>query len=109
MKDIINQLRIFTKERNWEQFHTPDNLAKSIMIEAAELLENYQWQPDAKDIDNVKDEIADILAYTLMLADYYDFDIRDLLTNKIKKNHKKYPKDKVFGKSDKYTEIKNNK
>lgn len=109
MKDIIEQLRTFTKERNWEQYHTPDNLAKSIMIEAAELLENYQWQEEAKDLDNVKDEIADILAYTLMLADHYDFDVKELLNTKIKKNHAKYPKDKVYGKSDKYTEIKNNK
>lgn len=92
MKEIIKEIIKFRDERNWKEFHTPSNLAKSIMIEAAELLENYQWSDLEKDLENVKEELADILIYSLTLAHYYDFDIKDIILNKIVKNNLKYPK-----------------
>lgn len=105
MKKIIERLNKFRDERNWKQFHTPENLSKSIVIEAAELLENYQWSSGDVDIQNVKEEIADIMAYCLMLSDYYGFDIKEILNEKIDKNEKKYPVEKAFGKSNKYNNL----
>lgn len=105
MKNIIEKIRNFRDERNWNQFHTPENLAKSISIEAAELLENYQWQNPNVDIENVKDEIADIFMYALLFIDKYDFDLEELILKKLDKNKKKYPISKAFGKSDKYDKL----
>lgn len=106
MKDILNRLRKFRDDREWHQFHTPENLATSIIIEAAELLENYQWPGFVEtDIDNVKDEIADILAYTFLLADHYGFDLKTIMNEKIDKNEKKYPIEKAKGKSTKYDKL----
>lgn len=105
MKDIIEKLVKFRDERNWKQFHSPDNLAKSIVIEAAELLENYQWQSKETDLNNVKEEIADIMAYCLLLCDHYQIDYKEILLDKIKKNEEKYPVEKAYGKSDKYTKL----
>ncbi len=105
MKDIIDRLNKFTRDRNWKQFHTPENLSKSIMIEAAELLEHFQWGEGELDIEAVKEEIADVLAYTYMLCDHYDFDIKEIMNNKITKNEKKYPIEKAYGKSDKYNKL----
>ncbi|MFP4287235.1 MAG: nucleotide pyrophosphohydrolase [Candidatus Izemoplasmataceae bacterium] len=91
MDKLIKEIIAFRDERNWKPYHTPSNLAKSIMIEAAELLENYQWDDKALDLKNVKEEIADILIYTLMLTHHYDFDIESLILDKLAKNNKKYP------------------
>lgn len=102
MKEIIKEIIKFRDERDWEQFHTPSNLAKSIVIEAAELLENYQWQDKEVDLVNVKEELADILIYSFTLANHYDFDIKEIILEKITKNNLKYPKDKVSGSSKKY-------
>ena len=85
MNDIINRLSKFRDDRDWKQFHTPENLAKSVVIEAAELLENYQWGNDHADIENVKEEIADVVGYCLSLCDYYGFDIKKIMNDKIKK------------------------
>jgi len=107
MKDIIEKLIQFRDDRNWKQFHTPENLAKSIAIEASELLENYQWGRDEEvDIQNVKEELADVMAYCLLLCEHYYFDIKTIMNDKIQKNMKKYPIDKAYGKSDKYTNYK---
>ena len=105
MKDIINRLTKFRDDRNWKQFHTPENLAKSIVLEAAELLENYQWNKEELDINNVKEEIADIVGYCLLLCDHYGFDLNTIMNNKIDINEKKYPIDKAYGKSDKYNKL----
>lgn len=93
MKEILKEINEFREVRNWRPYHTPRNLATSIMIEAAELLENFQWQDDPADIQNVKEEIADVLIYTLMLADDLHFDIETIIREKIIKNGKKYPLD----------------
>jgi len=102
MKEIIERLIKFRDDRNWEQFHNPDNLAKSIIIEASELLINYQYDDAYFDLENVKDELADILAYCFMLSEHYKFDIKKIMNDKISKNELKYPIDKSYGKADKY-------
>lgn len=106
MKDIIEKLVKFRDDRNWKQFHTPENLAKSVVIEASELLENFQWGRNADvDIDNVKEEIADIVGYCLLLCEHYGFDLETILNEKIKVNNEKYPVDKAYGKADKYDKL----
>ena len=105
MKDIIEKLIKFRDERNWKQFHTPENLAKSIVLEAAELLENFQWQKDALDVRNVKEEIADIMTYCLFMCEHYSFDVEDIIVEKMSKNAIKYPVKKSFGRYEKYNKL----
>ena len=81
----MKKIKTFRDERNWDQFHTPENLAKSIAIEAAELLENYQWQNNGVDLENVKEEIADILMYAILFTEKYHFDIETIVLDKLKK------------------------
>ncbi len=105
LKEIIEKLRKFRDDRNWSQFHTPENISKSIVLESAELLENFQWGKGKEDKDNIKDEIADIVGYCLLLCDHYGFDLETILNEKIDKNSKKYPVSKAYGKSDKYNKL----
>ena len=105
MKDIIEKLRQFNKERDWAQFHTPVNIAKSLMIESAELLELFQWQDSPTSLEHLKEEIADVMLYAIMIADHYGFDVKQIITDKMKKNGLKYPVTKSKGKSDKYTKL----
>ena len=105
MEKIMKMIDDFNTEREWHQFHTPANLAKSIVIEASELLELFQWQDQPKSFDNLKEELADVLSYCLMLAQHYDLDLEEILEAKIKKNALKYPKDKAKGRSEKYDEF----
>lgn len=105
MKNITDRLIKFRNERNWKQFHTPENLSKSIVLEAAELLENYQWESGKENIENVKEELADIVGYCLLLCEHYGFDLETIMNEKIDKNEKKYPVSKSFGKSDKYNKL----
>ncbi len=105
MKDVIKRLIKFRDDRNWKQFHTPNNLAKSIAIESSELLINYQFDDAYFDLDNVKDELADVMAYCLMLSDHYDFDIEKIMNDKIDKNELKYPISKAYGKANKYNKL----
>ena len=104
MDDIKKEILIFQKERDWKKFHTPENLAKSISIEAAELLEHFQWQKEY-DENEVADELADVLIYCLYMADAMDFDVKEIILNKMKKNAIKYPIDKSKGNAKKYTEL----
>lgn len=83
------EINVFRNERDWAKHHTPANLAKSISIESAELLELYQWS-DAADIDRVKEELADILIYSITLAERLELDINSIILEKIKKNGIKY-------------------
>ena len=93
-----------TEERSWGRFHTPENLAKSISIEAGELLECFQWNNEY-DREALCDEIADVMLYCIMLADAIDADLKAELLRKIKKNGEKYPVDKSRGSSAKYNEL----
>ena len=102
--ELLQRLRQFVAERDWNQFHTPENLAKSISIEAAELLELYQWNSEA-DTSRVREELADVITYCLLLADKYGFDIEKIVLEKLEKTIEKYPVEKSKGKSDKYDRL----
>lgn len=101
---MIQALREFVQERDWGQFHTPENLAKSVSIEAAELLENYQWGNPAN-LENVQDELADVLTYCLLLADKLSMDPNEIVLEKLAKTQQKYPVEKARGRSDKYDQL----
>ena len=90
MEEIKDELVKFQKERDWKKFHTLENLAKSISIEAAELLEHFQWGYDY-DIDEVADELADVFNYCFLMAIELDLDVKEIILNKMKKNAVKYP------------------
>jgi NTP pyrophosphatase (non-canonical NTP hydrolase) len=102
--EIFSVLRQFVAERNWQRFHTPENLAKSISIESGELLELFQWS-EPSNIDDVKDELADVLTYCILLADKYDLDIEKIVLEKLEKTKAKYPVDKSYGRSEKYDRL----
>lgn len=104
MDEIRDEIIKFQKERDWKKFHTPENLAKSISIEAAELLEHFQWGNEY-DKAEVADELADVLIYCMYMADAMDFDIKEIILNKIDKNALKYPIEKAKGNATKYTEL----
>lgn len=102
LKEKIDQ---FTKERDWDQFHTPSNLAKSISIEANELLECFQWSDTDFKMDKVKEELADVVNYCIQMASVLDIDIREIVLEKMEKNAAKYPVDKAKGVATKYDEL----
>ena len=104
MKKAIERIRKFNKDRDWEQFHTPENLAKSIAIEAGELLECFQWSPEF-DRQAVQEELADVMSYCIDMADALGVDLEEILLDKIAKNEAKYPVEKSKGNSKKYTEL----
>ncbi|MBR2067645.1 MAG: nucleotide pyrophosphohydrolase [Solobacterium sp.] len=103
-QETINEILAFTQDRDWEQFHTPTNLAKSIVIEAAELLECFQWS-DEYSLEHVKEELADVFVYCIDLAQNLNLDIDEIIMEKMQKNKEKYPIDKAKGKSTKYTKL----
>ena len=103
-RDLIQALREFVQERDWGQFHTPENLAKSVSIEAAELLENYPWGSPAN-LENVQDELADVLTYCLLLADTLGMAPNEIVLEKLAKTQQKYPVEKARGRSDKYDQL----
>ena len=104
MKEIREEILRFQKERDWKKFHTPENLAKSISIESAELLEHFQWRKEY-DESEVADELADVLIYCMYMADSLNLDIKEIIRNKMKKNAIKYPVEKSKGNAKKYTEF----
>lgn len=93
----IERIRKFTEERDWEQFHTPANLAKSIVIEAAELLECFQWSDTEYNLQHIKEELADVLVYSQNLLDKLELDADEIVNMKMKQNEAKYPVDKAKG------------
>lgn len=100
-KKVIDK---FNKDRDWDQFHTPENLAKSISIEAGELLECFQWNNDYNK-DELVEELADVQAYCIMLAEKLDVDLEKIVLDKYKKNALKYSVDKAKGVDTKYTKL----
>lgn len=102
--EVLTQLRAFVAERDWAQFHSPENLAKSISIEAAELLECFQWGGNA-DSDRVRDELADVLTYCLLLADRMALDPEEIVLAKLQTTRRKYPIDAAKGRSTKYDRL----
>ena len=112
LQDLQKTLREFARERDWEQFHTPRNLAAALSVEAAELLEHFQWLTDeqSRTLDDAKrtavgEEIADVLLYLLQLADKLDIDPVQAAERKVRLNAEKYPADRARGRSDKYTKL----
>ena len=101
----INRIRQFVKDRDWAQYHSPANLAKSISIEANELLECFQWSDTDYDLQHVKEELADVLVYCRDLLDALGLDEDEIVNMKMDMNEKKYPVDKARGISKKYTEL----
>lgn len=102
MKTLIEEILQFRDERDWKKFHTPENLSKSITIEAAELLENFQWGEDYADVKNIKEELADIFIYGLLLSEHYNFNFEEMIKEKLAKNREKYPVSKAKGNAQKY-------
>ena len=104
-QETIDRIRKFTEDREWEQFHSPGNLAKSIVIEAAELLECFQWDNDNYDEQHVKEELADVMVYCQNLVDKLGFDVDEIVNIKMAQNEAKYPVDKAKGSCAKYTDL----
>ena len=105
MEEVLKQILAFRRARDWEQFHTPANLAKSISSEAAELLEHFQFQEDNYDLDEVKYELADVYIYLLSMAHDLKLDLNQAALDKLKLSAKRYPIAKSKGKSTKYTKL----
>lgn len=101
----IERIRKFTEDRDWDQFHSPANLAKSIVIEAAELLECFQWSDTEYDLQHIKEELADVLVYSQNLLDKLELDADEIVNMKMKQNEAQYPVDKAKGNAVKYTEL----
>ena len=104
--DILKErIDKFNKDRDWDKFHTPSNLAKSISIEASELLECFQWNNDNFNLQDVKEELADVMNYCLQMSMVLNMDIIDIINEKMDKNEKKYPVNKAKGISTKYDKL----
>lgn len=104
-KETIDRIRKFTEDRDWDQFHSPANLAKSIVIEAAELLECFQWSDEEYDLQHIKEELADVMVYSQNLLDKLGLDADEIVNMKMTMNEEKYPVEKAKGKSDKYDQL----
>ena len=112
LADLVSQTNLFSEERDWSQFHSPKNLSMALIVEAAELVEHFQWmQADESDLLTnekrlqVGDELADILIYTVRLANRLNIDLEKAAQEKMRKNKIKYPIEKSRGRSEKYTEL----
>ena len=104
-QDTIDRIRKFTENRDWEQFHSPANLAKSISIEASELLECFQWSDTDYDLEHVKEELADVIVYCQDLLDRLGLDVDEIVNAKMALNERKYPVDRARGNAAKYDQL----
>ena len=104
MKELTQKIRKFNEERDWDQFHSPENLAKSISIEAGELLECFQWNNNY-DLNDVCEELADVMNYCIQMADRLGVNPKQIILDKMEKTAKKYPVEKSKGVSTKYTKL----
>ncbi len=105
MEEIVEEIKKFNKEREWGKFHTPDNLAKSISIEAAELLECFQWDGENYNKQDVYEELADVFTYCIQMSISLGIDPKEIILNKLEKTKKKYPVEKSKGVSTKYNKL----
>lgn len=109
MNHLIQKLIEFRDQRNWKQFHNPKDLAISLVLEASELLENFQWKSSEEAIRDkskaIEEEMADVFCYLLLLSNDMGIDLEKAVLDKIEKNAKKYPESKSFGSNKKYTEL----
>lgn len=104
-KETIERIRKVIADRDWDQFHTPANLAKSISIEANELLECFQWSDTDYDLEHVKEELADVIVYCQDMLDKLGLDVDEIVNAKMAKNEAKYPVDKSRGRAVKYDQL----
>ena len=102
---LNKRIKDFNDERDWNQFHSPSNLAKSISIEAAELLECFQWNDEHYDLNEVKEELADVVNYCIQMSQVLDLDLIQIVNQKMDKTEKKYPVSKAKGVSTKYDKL----
>lgn len=102
---LKNEISTFVKERDWDQFHSPANIAKSISIESGELLECFQWDETHFDKEAVEEELADVLNYCIQMGIALDIDLKDIIEKKMAKNALKYPVNKCKGKATKYDKL----
>lgn len=109
LENLAQRLRVFARERDWEQFHAPKNLSMALAVEVSELLEEFQWlsekesaDPDPQRRTRIEAEMADVLIYLVRLADRLDVDLPAAVDRKIELNHERYPPARVRGRSDKY-------
>ena len=105
LEQVKQRIDKFNKDRDWDKFHSPSNLAKSISIEANELLECFQWNNTEFDLEHVKEELADVMNYCIQMSQVLNIDIIDIIHAKMDKTEKKYPVDKAKGVSTKYNKI----
>lgn len=109
MEKSMEKINQFRDDRNWRQFHNEKDLAISISLEASELLELFQWkQPEevtTTQLERIKEELADVLIYSYMMADNLNLDIDTIIEEKLEKNHQKYPVEKSKNNKEKYTEL----
>lgn len=109
-QETIKEILKFRDERDWKQFHNPKDLAISISLEAAELLEIFQWSAEDvvchEKMDRIREELADVINYCVLMADACGLDLDEIIREKIKKNREKYPVEKSYGSKEKYTELK---
>lgn len=103
LTDAVNR---FTEERDWDQFHNPKDLAIAISLEASELLEAFLWKkPEEAKIEKIREELADVINYSLLLASKYNLDIKEIVMEKLRRNAEKYPAEKARGTAKKYNEL----
>lgn len=105
LKEFEERIKKFNKDRDWDQFHSPVNMAKSISIEDAELLECFQWSNENFNLEDVKDELADVMNYCIQMSHVLNVDIVDILNAKLDKTEKKYPIEKAKGSFKKYDKL----
>lgn len=109
-QETIERVLKFRDDRNWKQFHTPKDLAISICLESSELLEVFQWSGSdtvcAEKDDEIKEELADVLSYCILMADVCGLDLDEIIQNKVRVNEEKYPVEKAYGSKEKYTKLK---
>lgn len=106
LEELKQAIVKFTQDRDWDQFHNGKDLAVALSVEASELLESFLWK-DAKDvkIEKVKEELADVFNYAILIADKYNLDIKQIVMDKLKRNGEKYPVDQAYGSAKKYNEL----
>lgn len=105
MEELMQEIRQFNEERDWDKFHSPENLAKSISIEAGELLECFQWNGENYNREEVLEELADVFTYAIQMAMKLDVNPEDIIMKKLEKTKKKYPVEKAKGVSTKYNKL----
>lgn len=106
LEEMSQAIIRFTQERDWDQFHNGKDLALALSIEASELNEAFLWkEPKDVNVDKVKEELADIFNYAILMADKYNLDIKQIVMDKLKRNAEKYPIDKAYGSAKKYNEL----